>query len=284
MAAKPRQCWSLHFSSRAIIVCQMKIIRSRDNAFVKQLVGLAHSSRERRKAGLTVLDGIHLVRAYVDAQGAPHAMAVAESALARTEVADLLSRRSIATVNVLADKLMAEASILDSPAFVMAMVVTPGATPIPPDATVLVLEDVQDPGNVGSMLRSAAAAGIRQILLSATTAFAWSPKVLRAAQGAHFLLNIVEGEDVVAFAQRYAGRSLALVPRGIGVGQLYDVDMTGPTAILIGNEGAGLSPELIAAATLRVSIPMPGRVESLNAAAAGAICMFEMTRQRAVSK
>ena len=107
---------------------------------------------------------------------------------------------------------------------------------------------------------------------------------IRAAQGAHFLLNIVEGEDVVAFAQRYAGRSLALMPRGIGVGQLYDVDMTGPTAILIGNEGSGLSPELIAAATLRVSIPMPGRVESLNAAAAGAICMFEMTRQRAMSK
>ena len=260
----------------------MKTIRSRDNVFVKQLIALAHSSRERRKAGLTVLDGIHLVRAYIDAQGAPHAVAVAESALARGEVAGILTDCSPRTVNVLADKLMAEASSLDSPAFVIAMVGTPETRIVPADATVLVLEDVQDPGNVGSMLRSAAAAGITEILLSKTTAFAWSPKVLRAAQGAHFLLNIVEGVDVVAYTRSYRGQSLALVPGGTGVGRLYDVDLTSPTAILIGNEGSGLATELIAAATHRVTIPMPGRVESLNAAAAGAICMFEMARQRAL--
>ena len=262
----------------------MKTIRSRDNAFVKQLVALAHSSRERRKAGLTVLDGVHLVRAYIDAQGPPHAIAVAESALTRQEVAGILADCPPPIVNLLADKLMAEASSLDSPAFVMAMVGTPEAGSVPPDATVLVLEDVQDPGNVGSMLRSAAAAGITQILLSATTAFAWSPKVLRAAQGAHFLLNIVEGVDVLAFVRSYRGVSLALVPRGAGVAPLYDADLTGPTAILIGNEGSGLSPELAAAATHRVTIPMPGKVESLNAAAAGAICLFEMARQRNLGK
>ena len=72
------------------------------------------------------------------------------------------------------------------------------------------------------------------------------------------------------------------MPGGAGVKRLYDVDMTGPTAILIGNEGAGLSPELVAAATHRVTIPMPGKVESLNAAAAGAICLFDMARQRAL--
>jgi TrmH family RNA methyltransferase len=262
----------------------MKTIRSRDNAFVKQLVALAHSSRERRKQGLTVLDGIHLVRAYIDAQGAPHAIAVAESAVARHEVTGIIADCSPQSVNVLADKLMAEASSLDSPAFVMAMAATPDARAVPPDATVLVLEDVQDPGNVGSMLRSAAAAGITQIVLSKTTAFAWSPKVLRAAQGAHFQLNIVEGVDAVAFVQGYRGQALALVPHGTGVERLYNVDMTGPTAILIGNEGAGLSKELIAAASHRVTIPMPGKVESLNAAAAGAICMFEMTRQRTLVK
>lgn len=260
----------------------MKTIRSRDNAFVKQLVALAHSSRERRKIGLTVLDGIHLVRAYIDAQGPPHAIAVAESALTRDEVGGMLADCPSQIVNVLADKLMADASSLDSPAFVMAMIATPEARTVSPDATVLVLEDVQDPGNVGSMLRSAAAAGIGEILLSKTTAFAWSPKVLRAAQGAHFLLNIAEGIDVVEFARNYRGRSLALVPRGAGVERLYDVDMTGPTALVIGNEGSGLSAELIDAASLRVTIPMPGKIESLNAAAAGAICMFELARQRAL--
>jgi TrmH family RNA methyltransferase len=262
----------------------MKTIRSRDNPFVKQLVALAHSSRERRKERLTVLDGIHLVRAYLDALGPPHALAVAESALALSEVAGLLADCPPQTVNVLADKLMAEASALDSPAFVMATVATPEARTTPPDATVLVLEDVQDPGNVGSMLRSAAAAGITHVLLSRTSAFAWSPKVLRAAQGAHFLLNIVEGVDVVAYARSYCGRSLALVPHGVGVRRLYDVDMTGPTAIFIGNEGGGLSAELVAAATHGVTIPMPGKVESLNAAAAGAVCLFEMARQRALGQ
>lgn len=262
----------------------MKTIRSRDNAFVKQLVALAHSSRERHKIGLTVLDGIHLVRAYIDAQGPPHAIAVAESALARDEVGGMLADCPPQIVNVLADKLMADASSLESPAFVIATIATPEARTVPADALVLVLEDVQDPGNVGSMLRSAAAAGITEILLSKTTAFAWSPKVLRAAQGAHFLLNIAEGVDVVEYARIYRGQSLALVPRGDGVERLYDVDMTGPTALVIGNEGSGLSAELINAVSLRVTIPMPGKIESLNAAAAGAICMFEMARQRALRK
>ena len=262
----------------------MKTIRSRDNAFVKQLLGLAHSARERRKAGLTVLDGIHLVRAYLDAGGAPHALAIAESAVAREEVAALLQSVSLPAVTLLADALMAEASALESPAFVMAMVSTPAIRPTPLDATVLVLEDVQDPGNVGSMLRSAAAAGVAEIVLSKTTAFAWSPKVLRAAQGAHFSLNIVEGVDVCEFARTYRGQLLALVAHGAGAKPLYDVDLVPPTAILIGNEGAGLSAEVLRAATHRVTIPMPGQIESLNAAAAGAICLFEMARQRSIGK
>lgn len=262
----------------------MKAIRSRDNPFVKQLVALAHSSRERRKAGLTVLDGIHLVRAYIDAQGAPQALAVAESALARTEVADLLADFPPQRLNVLADKLMAEASGLDSPAFVMAMAATPQARATPRDASVLVLEDIQDPGNVGSLLRTAAAAGITEIVLSKTTAFAWAPKVLRAAQGAHFLLNVVEGADVVAFIQSYTGQSLALVAGGENTQRLFDVDLTRPTAVMVGNEGSGLSAQLIAIATHRVTIPMPGKVESLNAAAAGAVCLFEMVRQRALQR
>ena len=96
----------------------------------------------------------------------------------------------------------------------------------------------------------------------------------------NFLLNIVEGVDVVALIRAYQGHSLALVPHGVRVRRLYDVDMSGPVAILIGNEGAGLTQALIDAATHRVTIPMPGKIESLNAAAAGAICLFELVRQR----
>ncbi len=257
----------------------MKTIHSRDNAFAKQLIALAHSSRERKKARLTVLDGIHLVRAYADLLGPVHTLAVAESALAQPEVVQLMARHDARHINVLSDALMALASSLESPACVLAMVSTPSARPVPLNAdAVLVLEDVQDPGNVGSMLRSAAAAGVREVVLSKTCAFCWSPKVLRAGQGAHFALNMVEGVEVVDWVSRYQGQSLALVPQAAQT--LYDCQLTQPTAFLIGNEGSGLSAALISAASHSVTVPMPGPMESLNAAACAAITLFEMVRQR----
>ena len=259
----------------------MKTIRSRENALVKQLVALAHSSRERRKAGLTVLDGIHLVQAYVKAVGEPIAVMISESAQHRAEVVALLSRCNNASQSVFADALMDSASTLDSPAFMMAIVPTPVAAAMDDNAdVVLALEDVQDPGNVGSMCRSAAAAGVRHVALSKTCAFAWAPKVLRAAQGAHFSLNINEGVDLVDFIRRFHGQVLALVPMTKGTKSLFEMDLRGPTVFLIGNEGAGLSDDVERAATHRVTIPMPGKTESLNAAAAGAICLFELVRQR----
>lgn len=257
----------------------MTAIRSRDNPFAKQLIGLAHSSRDRKKTGLTVLDGIHLVRAYQAAMGAVQALAVAESALDDAEVAALLASAAGADVNVLSDSLLKEASALDSPSTVMAIVATPLPRAVAANAdAVLLLEDVQDPGNVGSMLRSAAAAGISDVLLSKTSAFAWSPKVLRAAQGAHFAVNIIEGVDLAAWLQQSPMQSLALSPHAGRT--LYDCDLRKPTAFMIGNEGAGLSAALMQAASMRASIPMPGRIESLNAAAAAAVCMFELARQR----
>ncbi len=96
--------------------------------------------------------------------------------------------------------------------------------------------------------------------------------------GAHFALNLVEGADLAGFLELYDGTSIALAAHG-GT-PLYDLDMTKPVAILVGNEGAGLSEALLAAATVRASIPMPGRIESLNAATAGSVCLFEAVRQR----
>ena len=197
----------------------------------------------------------------------------------------MLTRCGDASRNLLADALMAGASTLDSPAFMMAIVPTPIADAIPGDADVmLALEDVQDPGNIGSMLRSAAAAGVRYVALSKTCAFAWAPKVLRAAQGAHFSLNISEGVDLAEFVSQFQGQSLALVAETQTAKPLFDMNLRAPTIFLIGNEGAGLSKALMNSATHRVTIPMPGKIESLNAAAAGAICLFELVRQRQLAK
>jgi len=143
---------------------------------------------------------------------------------------------------------------------------------------VLLLEDIQDPGNVGTLLRSAAAVGAGHVLLSPTCAFAWSPKVLRAAMGAHFALNLVEGADLAAWTARFKGQSVAL--DGSGETSLYDLELRGKTALLVGNEGAGLSPRLRDAASVRAKIPISKRMESLNAAAAGTVALFETARQR----
>jgi TrmH family RNA methyltransferase len=116
------------------------------------------------------------------------------------------------------------------------------------------------------------------VLLSPQCAFAWSPKVLRAGQGAHFHLQIFEDIDLVAWASSYHGTLVAAV--AAGGESLFTADLAPPLAIAIGNEGAGLSDALRAAAARRVTIPMPGRFESLNAATAAAVCLFECVRQR----
>ena len=140
------------------------------------------------------------------------------------------------------------------------------------------LEDIQDPGNLGSMLRTGAAAGATLAVLSKGCHDPWSPKALRGGQGAQFVLPIERGVDVPAWCAQFKGQSLALAlaeDRSV-----FSSDLTGPLAFIVGNEGAGLSDDVRAAATATVQIPMPGKMESLNASAALAIAVFEAVRQR----
>jgi TrmH family RNA methyltransferase len=260
----------------------MKSVGSRDNAAYKAMARLVASGAERKRAGLSILDGAHLLGAYLDSGRAPEEVMVNAAGLADPEIARLVERSSPARVTLLSDALFKSISTVDSPTGVLARVATPKGADVPANASlVLVLEDIQDPGNVGTLLRSAAAAGAQHVLLSAHCAFAWSPKVLRAAMGAHFALNIVEGADPGEFIARYRGTSVALAGRAQA--SIYELDLRAPTAFLVGNEGAGLSPALQAAATARVRIPMPGPVESLNAGTAGSICLFEAARQRSAA-
>lgn len=142
----------------------MKLIQSRDNAFFKQLRKLAESGRERRKAGQTLLDGVHLVESYEKIIAPLDTLVVAESALAGGEIADYLAGREVV---VLADALMRELGLVDTPSGLLALAPIPAADG-PPGlaADAILLDGVQDPGNVGTLLRTAAAAGVRQALLS----------------------------------------------------------------------------------------------------------------------
>ena len=259
----------------------MKSVASRDNAAFKAMARLAASGSERRKSGMSVLDGAHLLAAFLDSGRKPEEVMVNRAGLEDHEVAALVARSAPARVTQLSDSLFKSLSTVDSPTGVIAAVRTPLGKAPPPDASlVLLLEDIQDPGNVGTLLRSAAAAGAKHVLLSPGCAFAWSPKVLRAAMGAHFELDIAEGADPAAWVAKYRGASVALASRAES--SLYDLDLKGSTAFLVGNEGAGLSPALQSAAKVRARIPMPGRVESINAATAGSIALFEAVRQRQV--
>jgi len=254
----------------------MKLIESRANSFYKQLKRLAESGRERRKSGRTLLDGVHLVEAYEAAHGPVETLVVGASALAGGEIADFLSGRA---PTVLADSLLRDLGLVDTPSGLLAVVGIPAATvAVDREKDAILLDAVQDPGNVGTILRTAAAAGVGQALLGPGCAAAWSPKVLRAGQGAHFALAIHEDADLRAFMADYRGTTVVAALHDAT--PLYEARWDGPLAWIFGAEGQGVSRQLMDAARLRVRVPMPGTVESLNVAAAAAVCLFEGLRRK----
>lgn len=260
----------------------MKHIQSRVNPFFKELVRLTGSARQRTKANQTLLDGAHLLAACLDAGKKLQHILLNSAALHDAEIVALLERCPGVPVTQLDDRLLAELTELKTPTGVLALIdlQKPEGT-IADSSFALLLEDVQDPGNLGSMLRSAAAAGCDSVFLSTGCADAWSPKVLRAAMGGHFTLNIHERQDLAGICGAFPGTLLAATLRGQH--SLYDCDLRGNVAFVAGNEGAGLSEALLERITRTVTIPMPGRVESLNVAAAAAICLFEAVRQRTLA-
>lgn len=257
----------------------LKLIRSRDNPRFKALRELATSTRERRKAGLALLDGTHLISAYRASGGVPEQLILSQSAAANPEAAQIAAGATGQGVLVLADSLFNDVAQVATPTGIIALIRTPkpGLLPAMIERCVM-LENIQDAGNLGSIMRSTAAAGIRTVLLSQGCAFAWSPKVLRAGMGAHFSLDIFDNADLAAAVHRLSGRLICT--SGHARKSLYQTDLRGPLAWVFGNEGSGVSAALSAAAAAQVRIPMPGKTESLNVAAAAAICLFEQVRQR----
>jgi TrmH family RNA methyltransferase len=257
-----------------------KRIAARDNALYKTLARLASSSRARREQGAALLDGPHLVSAYAASGAIAETLVASESAYARPEIRALLDGTPARSRVLLTDRLFDSLAQVASPTGILAVVRTPGPAGEPAALeTCLMLESLQDPGNLGSMLRTAVAAGIRQVFLGPGCVFAWAPKVLRAGQGAHFGLSIHERVALAPLAARFQGTVVATDPHAHA--SLFDLDLTGPVAWVFGGEGAGVSPGLAARATVRARIPMPGPAESLNVAAAAAVCLFEQVRQRA---
>jgi len=250
----------------------METIRSRRNPLLQRIRVLLERPRERQQAGVAVIEGEHLL---LDWRAAGHA--VERVLLAVSRAGELARWQGEGVVIVLVDDdCLASVSPAAGPAGLLALVPVPACQPVT-RGSVLVLDAVQDPGNVGTLLRVAAACGLDQAWLGPGCADAWSWKVLRAGQGAHATLPVWQGGDLAQALGAYAGRVVALVPRG-GT-PLFKADLRGDIALLLGGEGAGLGEAALWRADVRITIPMPGRAESLNVAMAGAIALYERVRQ-----
>ncbi|RLJ65111.1 TrmH family RNA methyltransferase [Sulfurisoma sediminicola] len=251
----------------------MKIIASRDNSTFKTL-------RAQRDTAHALLDGPHLLAAYLDKVGRPLRVIVSESGLGHGEVSALLARCGGSEALCLRDALFRELAATETPVGILAEIAVSTTDAAPPRGSCVLLDAVQDAGNVGTILRTAAAAGVRDVVLGTGCAGAWTSKVLRAGQGAHFDLAIRERVDLAAFLSGYSGTSVATVARD---GEsIYAIDLSGPVAWIFGNEGAGVSENSAASARRRATIPLAEGCESLNVAAAAAICLFEERRQKLV--
>lgn len=255
-----------------------KRIESAHNDDIKQLARLLQNGRERRQQQLMVLEGIHLVEAALHSHADFVAVYVNERTREHPEVAALLAQLApVCRITLLADSLFAKVSALASAPEILALARRPHYGRPAATASRLMLENVQDPGNLGTILRSAAAADVRAVYLSSGCVDAYSPKVLRAGMGAHFALELREEADLAAELSTFDGARLVTSLEGSQ--SLYRQDLRGPVAFVFGNEGAGVSQTLLDLADVRVRIPMPGQAESLNVAMAATLCLFERVRQ-----
>ena len=257
------------------------MISSRQHPIVKEFRELA-----RGAGSLMLLDGWHLLGEAADGQVAVETIAICGPPTAKEQtIVDRLRRNGAHVVEVTGSVLNA-LSPVNSPTGVVASARIPAVSSssvlAPPPALVLAATGLQDPGNAGAIIRSAAAAGATGVVLDELSADPWGWKALRASMGSAFHLPVVRSRALAALIEEWRGsglRIIATVPRG-GV-SMYDVDFAAPTVLLLGSEGAGLPGGLTAAADTRVSIPMHGAIDSLNAAVAAAVLLYEAQRQRA---
>lgn len=248
---------------------QVVHITARDNPLVKLLRKLVQDPAGYRKQGLLWLEGDHLCRAALERGLQPEWAVVAASKQANIPINWYTGAKKLA---VLDDALMAQCSSLESPAhmgFVLALDSVQQTTVVPNTNTV-VLDRIQDAGNVGSILRTASAMGFTQVLAIKGTAALWSPKVLRAGMGAHFALQLHEGLSADAVSQLQVP---LLVTHLQGASYLHQTHLPSPCAWVMGHEGQGVQAALVEQAHILVRIAQPGGEESLNVAAAAAICL-----------
>ncbi|MGR3900100.1 RNA methyltransferase [Psychrobacter sp. 1176_08] len=255
-----------------------ELITSDKNTTVKLVKALLTQARQRKKHGQTVIEGVHLIDAALRSDYPFVQILLSESAHAHPEVQQVLTRLPTYTpILTLSDALYGSIRNLGTGIDIMAVIKVPTPTLSTITEDCLILNDVQDSGNVGTLLRTAAAVGISNILCTNATSQAWSPKTLRAGMGAQFALTIYEGlsvQDILDYVQTPLFATSSHTDTVI-----YQHDLKAPIAWIMGHEGQGVCNELMQCAT-PIALPQPNGQESLNVAIAGSLCLYETLRQR----
>jgi TrmH family RNA methyltransferase len=253
-------------------------LSSRENPLLQRVRRLTREPASYRKLSQFWLEGEHLARALRDRAGRALHAVLAESAAASSSLRALADCAD--DVVVVPDALFAGLAAIPAHAGIGLVCAVPSQPQLLCGVPSVVLDRVQDAGNVGSILRSCAALGVQQVVALRGTAGLWSPKVLRAGMGAHFGLQLLDGVDEslldplevpLLATSSHAEQSLAEAP------------WPQPCAWIFGHEGQGIADALLARCHLTLRIPQPGGEESLNVAAAAAICLYESMRRRLAS-
>lgn len=260
----------------------METITSAQNHTVKRLVKLANSGAFRRKQGQTLLEGIHLAQEYLGKVGRPLLAVFDSEALARGTGEILAIQAQLARAG--AEAVAVEHNVytkfcpVEHGVGVVFLIEIPEVSQLESRQDTIVLDGVQDAGNAGTILRTAVACGVEQVICSADSVNLFSPKALRAGMGAQFSLRIRRVNDLVRELEKLDAQVVATALNGAT--DLFSLDLTPATCWVFGSEGGGVSSAVLERADEKVLIPQKGDIESLNVAVAGAVCLYEQLRQR----
>ncbi|HLO17169.1 MAG TPA: RNA methyltransferase [Anaerolineales bacterium] len=253
------------------------VITSSQNSKIKLIRALLGRAKERREANAFVVEGVRLVEEAVNSDWRFQFALYDESLNERGK--SLVERLTSSDIDVemVSESLMKSLSETETPQGILA-VLTNSQIPIPESLNFILIPDqIRDPGNLGTLLRSAAAAGVKVVLLPPETTDAFAPKVVRSGMGAHFRLpiHLMTWEEI-----QEQTKELQVYLADMDGQSCWETDLRQPLALIVGGEAEGATAEARKLATQEISIPMSGDVESLNAGAAGSVLMFEVMRQR----
>ena len=258
----------------------MKKISSAQNPLVKKLVQLSEKQSFRNKQKMTIIEGAHLTAEWLKRFGVPDFCVISSSSKRSEEVEGIIQKCEELNTEIieLEAKIYSKISPVIEGVGILFVVKIPENQCVDFCEDVIILDRIQDPGNFGTILRSAVGFGVKQIICSKGTVSAWSPKVLRSGMGAHFKLQILENQDLNEVILKVETPIFATSLQAEK--SIYDENFTEKTAWIFGNEGAGVSLELLSKVKNQVIIPQVGQIESLNVAMAATVCLAEQARQR----